>query len=292
MEQKKPMKLLPLGVRDYVRMRERNYYFVDKTKYISILENTSDFIFFTRPRRFGKSLFVSMLKEYYDIHAQDRYEMEFKDTWIFNNPTQERGQYQIMFFNFSRIDADFDKLEQILNEYCCNVIEDFADEYAEYYSEGAISRMKKTDSAIQKLNVLTMEAARKRYKLYMIVDEYDNFTNSILATKGKTEFEEITSGTSFYRALLKVFKDAATRSLLVGVSPVTLDDLSSGPNNYTNITADSDFNMALGFSQDDVEAMIRYYQEQGKITRSVESIIEEIKPWYDNYCFSKSQIWS
>jgi len=289
MEQKEKMKQLPLGVKDYVRLRERNYYFVDKTEYISIMENTSDFLFFTRPRRFGKSLFVSMLKEYYDIHAQDRYEKEFKDTWIYNNPTPERGQYQIMFFNFSRIDVDFNKLEQIFNDYCCSVIEDFADEYAEYYSEGVISRMKKTDSAIQKLNVLTMEAERKRYKLYMIVDEYDNFTNSILATKGKTEFEDITHGTGFYRALLKVFKDTATRSLLIGVSPVTLDDLSSGANNYTNITAREDFNMALGFSQDEVETMIRYYQEQGKITRSVESIIEEIKPWYDNYCFAEEK---
>ena len=283
------MKMLPVSVNDFRDLQMDRMYYVDKTKYISVMEQTAKFLFFTRPRRFGKSLFVSMLREYYDIHAQDRFEQEFKDTWIYNNPTPERGKYQILYFSFSRIDGDLNKLEQIFNQYCCNVIEDFADEYAEYYSKGAISRMKNTDSAIQKLNVLTMEAKRKGYKLYMIVDEYDNFTNNILATRGKTEFEDITHGTSFYRTLLKVFKETATRSLLIGVSPITLDDLSSGPNNYTNITARGNFNMALGFSQDEVETMIRYYQDYGVITRSVESIIEEIKPWYDNYCFAEDK---
>jgi len=143
-------------------------------------------------------------------------------------------------------------------------------------------------SAHQKLNIIANAAESARYKLYIIVDEYDNFTNSILASRGRDDFESITHGTGFYRDFMKIFKASATRSLLIGVSPVTLDDLSSGANNYTNITARESFNMALGFSQDEVESMIRYYQGYGKITRSVEDIIEEIKPWYDNYCFSKT----
>jgi len=287
MEQKEPLKLLPLGVSDYRDLQRDSMYYVDKTNYISVMEQTAKFLFFTRPRRFGKSLFVSMLREYYDIHAQDRYEKNFKGTEIYKNPTPERGKYQIMFFDFSIIDGKFEELEQMFNEYCCSVIEDFAMEYAEYYNERTIQRMQNSNSAVQKLNTLAMEAKRKGNKLYIIVDEYDNFTNSILATKGKTEFEDITHGTGFYRSMIKAFKAKATRSLLIGVSPVTLDDLSSGGNNYTNITARDNFNMALGFSQDEVEAMIRYYQEKGKITRSVESIIEEMKPWYDNYCFAE-----
>jgi len=289
MEQKEPMKLLPLGVKDYVRLRDRNYYFVDKTEYISTLENTGDFLFFTRPRRFGKSLFVTMLKEYYDILAQDRYEKEFKDTWIYKNPTPERGQYQILLFNFSRIDGDFCDLKEIFSKYCANRIDRFAEDYAAYYSKETLDKVSAEPAAQEKLNIIMDAANSAGHKVYIIVDEYDNFTNNILATKGKTEFEDITHGTGFYRAMLKIFKDTATRSLLIGVSPITLDDLSSGANNYTNITADSDFNMALGFSQDEVEAMIRYYQEYGKIIRSVESIIKEIKPWYDNYCFSKAK---
>jgi len=289
MEQKEPMKLLPVSVNDFRDLQMDRMYYVDKTKYISVMEQTAKFLFFTRPRRFGKSLFVSMLREYYDIHAQDRYEQNFKGTEIYKNPTSERGKYQIMFFDFSIIDGKFEELEQMFNEYCCSVIEDFATEYAEYYNERTIQRMQNSNSAVQKLNTLAMEAKRKGNKLYIIVDEYDNFTNSILATKGKTEFEDITHGTGFYRSMIKAFKAKATRSLLIGVSPVTLDDLSSGGNNYTNITARDNFNMALGFSQDEVEAMIRYYQGYGKITRSVEDIIEEIKPWYDNYCFAEDK---
>jgi len=289
MEQKEPMRLLPLGVKEYRDLQRDRMYYVDKTKYISVMEQTAKFLFFTRPRRFGKSLFVTMLKEYYDILAQDRYEKEFKDTWIYNNPTSERGQYQILLFNFSRIDGDFCDLKEIFSKYCANRIDRFAEDYAAYYSKETLDRVSAEPAANEKLNIIMDAANSAGHKVYIIVDEYDNFTNNILATKGKTEFEDITHGTGFYRAMLKIFKDTATRSLLIGVSPVTLDDLSSGANNYTNITARDDFNMALGFSQDEVEAMIRYYQGYGKITRSVESIIEEIKPWYDNYCFAKAK---
>jgi len=289
MDKKEPMKLLPVSVNDYVRLRDRNYYFVDKTKYISTLENTSDFLFFTRPRRFGKSLFVSMLKEYYDILAQDRYEKEFKDTWIYNNPTPERGQYQILFFDFSMVRGDFSNVEENFNKYCAARIKQFVKDYKDFYDQDVINDVLAEPSAHQRLNIVANAAESAGYKLYIIVDEYDNFTNSILALRGKKDFESITHGTGFYRDFMKIFKASATRSLLIGVSPVTLDDLSSGPNNYTNITARDDFNMALGFSQDEVEAMIRYYQGYGKITRSVESIIEEIKPWYDNYCFAKAK---
>jgi len=289
MDQKEPMKLLPVGVNDFRDLQMDRMYYVDKTKYISVMEQTAKFLFFTRPRRFGKSLFVSMLREYYDILAQDRYEKEFKDTWIYKNPTPNRGKFQILFFDYSKVGGDFNNVEKNFNTYCGGRIKQFLKDYKDFYDQDVINDVLAEPSAHQKLNIIANAAESARYKLYIIVDEYDNFTNSILASNGRENFESITHGTGFYRDFMKIFKASATRSLLIGVSPVTLDDLSSGPNNYTNITADSDFNMALGFSQDEVENMIRYYQKQGKITRSVESIIEEIKPWYDNYCFAEDK---
>jgi len=282
------MKLLPLGINDYVRLREKNYYFVDKTEYISVLEQTGSFLFFTRPRRFGKSLFVSMLREYYDILAQDRYEKEFKDTWIYNNPTPERGQFQILFFDFSLVGGNFSNVEEKFNECCGDEMDRFIRKYADFYDPFDIKKVLEASTASAKLNNICGAAKEAGHKIYIIVDEYDNFTNSILASRGRNDFESITHGTGFYRDFLKIFKAKATRSLLMGVSPVTLDDLSSGANNYKNITAKEKFNMALGFSQEEVETMIRYYQGYGVITRSVEDIINEIKPWYDNYCFSKT----
>jgi len=286
MEKQENMRRLPLGVSDFRQLRESDYYFVDKTQYIKRMEEYGDFLFFTRPRRFGKSLFISMMMEYYDLLAQNRFEREFKGTWIYSHPTPERGKYQILFFNYSLVGGDFSNVEENFNKYCGNRINRFIQDYANFYDKTIIEAVMTETSASQKLNIVADAAKSAGHKLYIIVDEYDNFTNSILASRGTGEYRNITHGTGFFRDFMKIFKANATRSLLVGVSPITLDDLSSGANNYTNITTDPTFNMALGFSQNDVEEMIRYYQSRGVIKRSVEDIIEEIKPWYDNYCFS------
>jgi len=280
------MKRLPLGISDYRDLRKQNFYFVDKTKYIKTLEESGNFLFFTRPRRFGKSLFVSMLRDYYDIKAQDLFEQEFKDTWIYNNPTPGKGQYQILFLDFSSVGGDFSDVKERFNGHCGHEIDDFIEKYSEYYNQRIINNVLEEKYASEKLSIIGGAAKEAGHQLFVIIDEYDNFTNSILTSRGNEDYGAITHGTGFYRDFMKVCKSKATRSLLMGVSPITLDDLSSGANNYTNITADPDFNMALGFSQNDVEKMIRYYQSQGVIKRNVEDIIEEIKPWYDNYCFS------
>ena len=279
---------LPLGVNDFKRLRERDYYYVDKTQYIQVMEDTSDFLFFTRPRRFGKSLFVSMLEEYYDIKAQVRYEDEFKGTWIYDNPTSEKGKYQVIKFDFSKVGGgSIDEVSKKFNEYCSTVLESFVNKYAEEYGNDTIERLKKTEYASTKFNIIGEEAARLGYKLYVIVDEYDNFTNNILNEMGNEVYRSITHGMGFYRDFLKLFKAMASRFILIGVSPVTLDDATSGLNSYTNITSDFSFNMALGFSETDVREMIRYYKSVGAITKDEEEIIAEMKPWYDNYCFSE-----
>ena len=126
-------------------------------------------------------------------------------------------------------------------------------------------------------------------RLYLIVDEYDNFTNDVLNTKGQQAYHELTHGTGIYRELFKKFKPVFDRIIMLGVSPITLDDLTSGYNIALNITMDPRFNQMLGFSEDDVRQMIRYYKEVGAIRPEVteDSIIADMKPWYDNYCFAK-----
>jgi len=279
---------LPLGVNDFKRLRERDYYYVDKTQYIQVMEDTSDFLFFTRPRRFGKSLFVSILEEYYDIKAQVRYEEEFKDTWIYDHPTSEKGKYQVIKFDYSAVGGSgLDDVRNKFEQYCKITLDSFADKYADEYGEEIVKRVKSEEYASNKFNVVGIEAKKKGYKLYVIVDEYDNFTNNILNEMGNEVYRSITHGMGFYRDFLKLFKAWATKFLLIGVSPVTLDDATSGLNNFTNITADFTFNMALGFSETDVREMIRYYKSVGAITKDEEEIIAEMKPWYDNYCFAE-----
>ena len=123
--------------------------------------------------------------------------------------------------------------------------------------------------------------------LYLIVDEYDNFTNTVLNQHGEDIYTGLTHGEGFYRDIFKLFKPNFERVLMLGVSPVTMDDLTSGYNIATNITADAAFNQMLGFSEEEVRQMFNYYSEVGWLKGDVEAMIEEMKPWYDNYCFAK-----
>ena len=281
---------LPLGINDFPELREGNYYYVDKTAYIEAMERTSRFLFFTRPRRFGKSLFISMIKEYYDIKAQSKFDALFHDTWIAEHPTAERGSFQVLHFDFSLVGGDFSDVAERFNAYCGIELDRFIRKYASDYGKDIVDSVFAADNASDKLNIIGGAAEDIGKRLYIIVDEYDNFTNNILNTRGEPDYRAITHGTGFYRNFLKIFKAKASRALLLGVSPVTLDDLTSGANNFTNITSDPEFNMALGFSEDDVRRMIRYYQEVGKISRDVEAIVAEMKPWYDNYCFAADSL--
>jgi len=280
-------KPLPTGISDFAELRNEGYYYVDKTMYIARMEETSKYLFFTRPRRFGKSLFVSMVREYYDMLAQDRFEAEFKGTWIYEHPTKFRGKYQILYFDFSKVMGEnVEEIKNSFNDYCSEILDSFIDKYATEFSEEVVNRVHETTSAATKLNIIGNRAKIHGHSLYIIVDEYDNFTNNILTSMGLKTYTDITHGTGFYRDFLKIFKAIASRYLLMGISPCTLDDVTSGFNNFVNITADPNFNMALGFSESEVREMIGYYQQASLITRDADDIINEIRPWYDNYCFS------
>jgi len=128
-----------------------------------------------------------------------------------------------------------------------------------------------------------------RLKLYLIVDEYDNFTNNVLNVKGQQAYHELTHGTGFYRDIFKLFKPMFHRIIMLGVSPITLDDLTSGYNIALNMSLDARFNQMLGFSEEEVRQMIRYYKEVGAIgeDKTEDDIIADMKPWYDNYCFAR-----
>ena len=133
-------------------------------------------------------------------------------------------------------------------------------------------------------------ASAHRHKLYLIVDEYDNFTNTVLNEEGEAIYHAMTHASGFYRDVFKKFKGNFDRILMLGVSPVTLDDVTSGYNTATSITMDARFNQMLGFSETDVREMIRYYQSAGALKADEEQLIAEMKPWYDGYCFSERAV--
>ena len=290
--QQNAVKEMPYGVSDFVTIAEQNIYYVDKTMYIPELESQARNLFFIRPRRFGKSVFLGMLHAYYDIRTKDKFHQWFGNLWIGKHPTPLQGRYQILHLDFSQVGGTIDELERKFNFYLGVELDGFVNDYKEYYSEETIQKVKSTDDAGGKLSVIQREARAKGFPLYLIIDEYDNFTNTVLNELGEKVYWAITHAEGFYRDIFKKFKGSFERIFITGVSPVTLDDVTSGFNIGWNISTKVEFNQMLGFSDEDVRDMFHYYKENGwiKPDADIEAAIREMKPWYDNYCFSEDAL--
>ncbi len=287
--EKATIKGIPYGVARFDEVQNENFYYVDKTMYLPLLENTSKYLFLIRPRRFGKSMFVSMMQEYYDIAKADRFDTLFDGLWIKEHPTPLKNAFQVIYFDFSLAGAGMERLEYTFNDYCCAELDSFIKQYKDFYDETTFSKVLAEKDAASKLRLINAEARRKKYLLYLIIDEYDNFTNVILSEGGKEVFRNLTHASGFYREYFKIFKAMFSRVFLIGVSPVTLDDLSSGYNIDWNISQDPQFNYMLGFSESDVREMFLYYKGAGKLRpdADIEAMLAEMKPWYNNYCFAE-----
>ena len=283
-------KLIPYGIANFKQVRQENLYLVDKTMYFERMEQAGHFLFLVRPRRFGKSLFLNMLEAYYDINEKDNFPELFKGLYVAEHPTENRNRFLVLHLDFSLVGSRLENLEEDFNRYCGGEVDSFIDSYKRFYEPQVVERVRNEKTAVGKLNQVRMAAKKRGLKLYLIVDEYDNFTNNVLNTKGHEAYHALTHGTGFYRDVFKVFKPMFDRIIMLGVSPITLDDLTSGYNIALNMSIDPRFNQMLGFSEDEVRQMIRYYKEVGAIKPELteDDIIGDIKPWYDNYCFAKS----
>jgi hypothetical protein len=284
------IKGVPYGMSNFTDVREQNRYYVDKTMYLPLLEEQANYLIFIRPRRFGKSLFLDMLRSYYDLSQRDKFQSLFGDLWIGKHPTPLQGTYQMLYLDFSKIGGGIDDLPRNFDAYSTVQLNGFLNRYQEYYSDEFISSFRSAEKGIDKLHILDDEARRLGYRLYLIIDEYDNFTNVVLNERGNEIYKAITHVSGFYRDAFKNYKGMFDRIFMTGVSPVTLDDLTSGFNIGWNISTNPFFNQMLGFSEEDVRAMLRYYQEAGQLKGDVEEMIQEMKPWYDNYCFAEESL--
>ena len=284
------IKEIPYGVSNFVTVVEQNQYYVDKTMYLPLLEKQPRSLFFIRPRRFGKSIFLSMLRAYYDIAQKPKFEARFGNLWVGKHPTPLQGAYQILSLDFSRVSGQADRLAINFNNYCCGALDDFAFVYEAYYYPGFKQEMKEQPDATTKINFLDRQARNCGARLYLIIDEYDNFTNVVLNEQGDEAYHSLTHASGFYRDVFKMFKGMFERIFMTGVSPVTLDDLTSGFNIGWNISTEPEFNRMLGFSEEDVRQMLQYYKDAGQHNGNIEAMIADMKPWYDNYCFAKDSL--
>ena len=289
---KQNVKRLPYGINDFEAVIEQNQYYVDKTMYLPLLENQPSNIIFIRPRLFGKSIFLSMLHAYYDCSKKEKFQTLFGDLWVGKHPTPLQGKYQVLHLDFSYVGGSIDKLEENFDMYLRVKLDGFMRIYQDSYLEDFKEKFFKSDSATEKLALLQDETATKSIPLYLIIDEYDNFTNTVLNEQGEKVYWAITHADGFYRDVFKKFKGMFERIFITGVSPVTLDDVTSGFNIGWHISTKPEFNQMLGFSLEEVRKMFAYYKEVGGIptTSDIEVMIDEMKPWYDNYCFSEDAL--
>ena len=285
------VKLVPYGVADFATVIEQNLYYVDKTMFIPELEKQPRNLFFIRPRRFGKSIFLSMLYSYYDCTQSHKFQSLFGNLWIGQHPTPLQGKYQVLFLDFSQITGNIDKLETKFNSYLSINLDAFVRQYSEYY-QAEMEEILAQEDFEEKMELIFKAAKAHQYHLYLIIDEYDNFTNVILNERGENVYHAITHADGFYLDVFKKFKGNFERIFMMGVSPVTLDDVTSGFNIGWNISIKPEFDEMLGFSTTDVVEMFTYYKEHGSIPvdSDIDAIVNDMKPWYDNYCFAEEAL--
>nr|VFJ62166.1 MAG: PD-(D/E)XK nuclease superfamily protein [Candidatus Kentron sp. DK] len=284
----------PYGISDFDSLISEQYHYVDRTGHIPRLEEAGKQLLFLRPRRFGKSLLLSMLENYYDINKADRFEALFGDLAIGQNPTAEQGRYFVMKWDFSGVSAegDSEEIKQNLYRYLNARISGFGDYYQEMLPD--VIQIN-TDDAQASFQSLLNTIRKAGHSLYLFIDEYDNFANELMIghrTGEKSRYQALLSGEGVLKALFKAVKASAGtqgigRVFITGVSPVVMSDLTSGYNVAEDIYLLPHFNDLCGFREDEIAAMMARIARECELTPShVDDALSTMRTFYNGYCFS------
>ena len=284
-------KRIPYGMQNFEDVIKEDCYYVDKTPFIEQIEESNKYFFFIRPRRFGKTLTLSMLENYYDINKKDKFDEIFGKLYIGQNPTPEHNTYLIIHLNFAEVAAGLDDYKDGLDNHCSLVFNFFCDIYAHILPANTKEGLEKLTDAVSQLRFLCQKCQEVGKKIYLFIDEYDNFTNMILAHEEHLmRYRNQTHGEGYLRQFFNTIKGAAGNTLgrvfVTGVSPVTMDDLTSGFNIGTNYSLSPKFNEMTGFTEEEVREMLDYYRSVLPFNHTTDELIKVMKPWYDNYCFA------
>ena len=285
---------IPYGEADFRRIRLNRWMYVDKTHFLRRLEQER-YAFLIRPRRFGKSLWVSLLENYYDRWWGHEFDAVFAGTDIGRNPTAERHRYVVLRFDFSAVNDALETLEDRFEGYCHIELRGTLRRHPDLFPEPAMRDILSPPSITEKLAELFRYAGDHDIPLYVLIDEYDNFANTVLAHHGAEAYHAFTHGGGFYRNFFATLKSGTARSgggidrlFITGVSPVTLDDVTSGFNIGTNISLDPDFNEMVGFTEAEARNLVETYRDCGVFDQNVEEVMALMGEWYNGYRFAKT----
>ncbi len=283
-----PMKL-PYGQSNF-RNVATAYYYVDRTMYIEKLEQQANtYLFYLRPRKFGKSLFVSMLEYYYGLQHKGEFERIFGKYYIGQHPTPLANSYLVLVLDFSGIQTD--SKENVLQAFTSrlrNAIKDFFNEFRDVFQPEDEYLLHEAHMPADVLDTC-FTAVKKRLpgrKLYILIDEYDHFANELMAFRLE-DFKEIVSRNGFVRKFFEVIKEESRGGLVerifaTGVSPITLDSLTSGFNIAEKITTELNFHQMMGFTEVEAKALLA---EAGVKEADMPSVIADLRGWYNGYLF-------
>ncbi len=285
---------IPYGWADFRAIRLENRLYVDKTRFVHALEEER-YVFLIRPRRFGKSCWVSLLDNYYNRTRADDFEAVFSGTHLGRHPTENRHRYVVLRFNFSAFDDTLDTLRERFETYCHLIVRHALERNGDLFPPEQIQRILSLPSIDAKLNELFLYAGDHGIRLYVLIDEYDNFANTVLAYHGAAAYQSFTHGGGFYRNFFATLKDGAGQSggglermFITGVSPITMDDVTSGFNIGRNISLHPAFNDMLGFTEEEVRSLLELYRDCGVFNQEIEAALAVMREWYNGYRFAKS----
>ena len=278
------MKKLPYGISDYERIMENDYYYVDKTRYIEKLEDLpAPYIMFLRPRKLGKTLFTSVLENYYDVKKADKFEKLFGETYIGKNPTRLKNSYYILRFNFSGIDTTNE--ETTMQGFKDKVVSSINIFIKKYNLDFFINENDSSEGILNNL-LKAFYLQKNNEKLYVIIDEYDHFANELLGFR-TDNFKSLVSKNGKVRKWYEILKEGTEsvvdRIFITGVAPITLDSMTSGFNIIFDITQDRSFNEMMGFT---TEELIKIMETQEISKKEQEKLLPIMKENYDGYKFS------
>ncbi len=279
---------LPYGASNFEKVRTEGYYYIDKTAYIELLEKQPEsHIVMLRSRRFGKTLFCSMLGWYYDRRHEERFAELFKGTYIYDRPTPKRHSYLILTFNFSGINTQtLENANEGFAEEVKQCVRLFTDHYREYITPTERKQILESPKPNDTLSALfrTIDGKGLGKCVYVIIDEYDHFANNLMS-QGKEKFKDLvkTDGyvRPFYEALKKGTETVVDRIFITGVMPILLDSLTSGFNISMNLSTDVRFNEMLGFTDEEITPIL-----EALFPTTVEETRDTLRRYYDGYRFS------
>lgn len=281
-------KIIPYGISNYNLVRNEKYIYVDKTKYIELLEEDFPYAFIVRPRRFGKTLFTGMLRSYYDIVEADDFEKNFSGTYIGSNKTELANSFRVLHLNFSGLASC--KVEENIVASLKSSFDLFLNNYPDKNCEKII-KGKYTDPSILLNDFLKSIYKKYGQTLYVIIDEYDQFANEILS-QDRESFKKMTSSSGLLKNFYAKLKEATekggavARIFITGVTKISLDSMTSGFNIASDLTNEPSFAAMFGFTADEVRDIIAQTVDLDRYGKSAEEILERMMDLYDGYVFT------